>query len=95
MSAVSDDLSVLWAQVRDDLERARVRLPAGPSPQLDLYQCFLDHNELELACDELERCGMGVESELEPGFWMALHDACCKMGLTDHSLRFRARALNT
>jgi len=50
------DLPEQWAFIEADLERARSSLPqeAATSEPIRYYQEFLNHNELELACDMLE-----------------------------------------
>jgi hypothetical protein len=56
------DLPKLWTLIRADLAKARnTLLTRAPSHEaLTEYQNYLDHNELELACDMLEfrvQCG--------------------------------------
>jgi len=50
------DLPNLWTQVRTDLQRARNSLPsnATDAAAISEYEEFLNHNELELACEMLE-----------------------------------------
>jgi len=50
------DLPKLWAQIRADLEQARITLlnDAANDKAISQYEEFLNHNELELACDMLE-----------------------------------------
>jgi hypothetical protein len=50
------DLPKLWAFIEADLARARSALPGDALSHKAVrdYQEFLDHNELELACDMLE-----------------------------------------
>ncbi len=50
------DLPKLWAQIRADLEQARITLlnDAANDRAISQYEEFLSHNELELACDMLE-----------------------------------------
>jgi hypothetical protein len=69
----------LWASIEADLARARGTLPndAQSHEAVRLYQHFLEHNELELACDMLET--YAEEHEVSEGFWMALRDAATKM----------------
>jgi ABC-type uncharacterized transport system substrate-binding protein len=51
---------------------------------------FIEHNELELACDTLEEAAKdrAVSSE----FWLALCDAAKKMQLDDHATRYQKLA---
>src|SRR5262249_34146288 len=74
----------LWSLIRADPIRARGTLSdaAEKHEYIAQYQEFLDHNELELACDRLEAYGEnhGVCRE----FWLALRDAASKMELSDH-----------
>lgn len=55
-------------------------------PHLRQYYEFVEHNELELACDALEDAATGraVGSE----FWVALRDAAKKMQLDEHVARY-------
>jgi hypothetical protein len=50
------DLPKLWAFIEADLARARSTLPGDALSHKAVrdYREFLDHNELELACDMLE-----------------------------------------
>ncbi len=52
------------------------------------YQGFLDHNELELALDELEAAG---ESNSDQRFWNYLILAAENMGLQKHVVRYRGK----
>jgi hypothetical protein len=78
--------------IKGDLSRARNLLPPSPEDQQSLsqYHEFVEHNELELACYELEESAKGrpVSSE----FWLALRDAAKKMRLDDHVARYLKRA---
>jgi hypothetical protein len=73
------DLPKLWTLIKADLSRARSVLPV-PDPHLSQYYEFLEHNELELACDALEDAANGRAVGGE--FWGALRDAAKKMQLT-------------
>lgn len=86
------DLRDVWKLIKADLERAYSTLPAEcVSDQAVIeYQDFLDHNELELACDMLE-----AYAEVHPvprEFWWALFDAAEKMKLSKKADRFRSHA---
>jgi hypothetical protein len=50
---------------------------------------YLDHNELELAFDELE--SIGDEAHAAAPFWAELAQAAENMGLTQHAARCRQR----
>lgn len=88
----SEELKALWASVAADLRRARSHLPpvADSSPVLREYQEFLDHNELELACDVLENLAEGLG--VDPAYWVALRDAATKMSLSERASQYEARA---
>jgi hypothetical protein len=75
------DLPKLWTLVGADLVRARSTLPdeAASNKVICMYQDFLDHNELELACDMLE--DYSKDHQVCREFWLALHDAATKMQL--------------
>jgi hypothetical protein len=98
------DLSGLWVLIEEDLTRARDTLPnnAAGHEAIRQYQEFLDHNELELACDMFDiyaedhpvsrrRTGKARHhnvraTDLE--FWLALRDAAEKMQMPDRVARY-------
>ena len=86
------DLLKLWTLIRADLSRARDLLPNSSKSQQSLgqYYEFVEHNELELACEVLEQAAKDrtVGSE----FWLALRDAAKKMQLDDYVTRYERRA---
>jgi len=86
------DLPKLWALIKGDLSRARNLLPPSPENQesLSQYYEFVEHNELELACDELEESAR--DRVVSGEFWLALRDAAKKMRLDDHVARYQKRA---
>ena len=85
------DLQKLWALIKADLGRARNLLPVSADQQsLSQYYEFLEHNELELACDALEESA--EDRKVSPEFWFALRDAATKMQLRDHASRYEALA---
>jgi hypothetical protein len=88
----SDELQALWAQIEADLRRARSFLPpdADSDPVVREYQEFLEHNELELACDMLEQ--YAEERPMGPAFWLALRDAAAKMSLQERASQYEAQA---
>jgi hypothetical protein len=86
------DLSNLWALVKADLDRARNLLSnsSDDQPSLRRYYEFVEHNELELACDALEESARDRDASSE--FWLALRDAALKMRLVENVARYRKRA---
>lgn len=88
----SKELQALWARIEADLRRARSFLPADADSDgvLSEYQEFLEHNELELACDTLEQ--YAEERLVEAAFWLALRDAAAKMSLQERVNQYEARA---
>lgn len=74
-------LSRMWASVEADLCRAHSLLGESASNDraLRLFGEFLQHNELELACDALG--DYGEKHAVSRGFWLALRDAANKMQL--------------
>jgi len=88
----SPDLIHLWQQIIADLQRARGMLPVEAVEEgvIREYQEFLDHNELELACDMLE---VYAETHaVPPTFWTALRDAATNMRLNDRAARYAEMA---
>ena len=84
----SPELIELWKKVEADLRRARRTLPpeADADDAVREYQEFLDHNELELACDMLE--AYAEEHSVSRDFWLALRDASVRMQLQDRAARY-------
>lgn len=74
-------LQELWKSIEADLVRARETLPqsAEDSDAIRQYQEYIDHNELELACDML--ASYGRDHLIDKEFWRALSDAASKMKL--------------
>ena len=83
--------SELWSSIRYDLMCACQTLPKDAGIHEAIGQCreYLEHNELELACDALER--YGNENPVPSDFWIALRNAAIKMGLQRNASRFAAR----
>lgn len=90
----------LWKVIRWHLEQARCMLPAptrenfGELVDHDLaslaeYQENLDHNELELALDQLE--GLGDLNDCPGGFWRDLEKAADLMGLDKRAATFHRK----
>ena len=78
-----------WAVTRRHLDDAKQILlaKAGVDPaSLAQYQEWLEHNELELALDELE--ALGAELPREGGFWNQLFRAARNMHLPEHARRY-------
>jgi|SRR5580704_8845068 hypothetical protein len=88
------DLPKLWGLIRADLARARDFLPnhAASQEAIVRYQEFLDHNELELACDMLE--AYAEKQEVSREFWFSLRDAAARMNLFDRMRRYEKYAEN-
>jgi len=86
------DLPKLWALIKADLLRARNLLPKSydDSQSLRQYYEFLEHNELELACDALE--DSAKDRTVSRDFWLALRDAASKMSLEENAARYQNRA---
>ena len=82
------DLPKLWAQIRADLEQARITLlnDAANDKAISQYEEFLNHNELELACDMLE--SYAETHAVNKEFWLALRDAAAKMELYDRARKY-------
>jgi hypothetical protein len=86
------ELPKLWALIEADLTRARNMLPssAAGNPTIREFGRFLDHNELELACDMLEH--YGEHNVVSAEFWLALSDAATKMQLADRAGQYEKHA---
>lgn len=83
-----------WATTRAHLQAARELLvpPVAPCEDgwtIDRYEEWLEHNELELAFEELE--GIGLESLGSPEFWSCMARAALSMGLVERADRCRAQ----
>ncbi|MBY0397375.1 MAG: hypothetical protein K2X91_13050 [Thermoleophilia bacterium] len=88
----NDERRGLWAAVRRDFESARTMLPRRPSERegsVSRLDEWLDHNELELALDELE--SLGEDNAVAPQYWQALAAAADRMGLSDRRARLISR----
>lgn len=84
-----DPLLELWAEIRAHLPRAWVDLSPGDNADLAPFSEYLDHNELELAMDEVASVAARRDA---PGIvWRALADAADFLGLTLPSEEFRRR----
>ena len=53
------------------------------------YREWLDHNELELALDELE--ALAEINAVQRAFWESMLSAADEMKLTDHAERYREK----
>jgi hypothetical protein len=84
----------LWTLIEADLARARQTLPdsATCDEAVCRYHEFIGHNELELACDELEHYAKGHTAPKE--FWIALRDAAIRMELFDRAKRYEQESSN-
>lgn len=78
-----EELEASWHRTRKRFERAvaLLALPGGAHARLTSYQQNLDHNELELALDDLEGAAEGTIQA--PEFWEHLRWAAENMGLQD------------
>jgi hypothetical protein len=87
-----NDLPKLWALIEADLTRALGTLPEASAshPTIREFEEYLDHNELELACDMLE--SYAKDHSVSREFWMALRDAAIKMQLLDRARRYERLA---
>jgi hypothetical protein len=87
------ELHHLWAAVRRDFDLARTLLPnplAEKEGSAARLANWLDHNELELALDEL--MALGEENAAPKAYWDYLRSAAERMGLTVHLARLSRRA---
>ncbi len=72
------------------LDNALQALPGRPLPtELEQYNEYLDHNELELAFSELE--ALGDVNRASDGFWDELIAAVEIMRVNEHAERRRKR----
>lgn len=82
------DLEHSWSITRSHLTTALTYLPPHPVDgnegwSLPRYQEWLEHNELELALDEL--AGLGEANMAPKAFWQELVAAANNMGLKDRA----------
>jgi hypothetical protein len=91
---MAKDFHELWASIRADLTRARETLPDASAHHeaIRSYQECLDHNELELASDNLERCASAHPVSQE--FWSTLRDTALRMELSDNAIRYGKKISN-
>jgi len=88
------ELERIWTQVHHHLEAAKNLLPVGAGGSgeggpLEDCQEFLEHNELELAFDELEM--LGQANSVPQAYWHELSSAARLMRLEDKEARCRSR----
>jgi hypothetical protein len=86
------DLEHSWSITRRHLSTALGYLPPNPAGgddgwSLSRYQEWLQHNELELALDEL--AGLGEANMAPEAFWKELIAAADNMGLKDMAETFK------
>lgn len=89
-----DDLESSWAGTREHLAKAQAALRAALPVSEDTaafatYADWLEHNELELALDELEI--LADEAPVSGSFWREALLAAENMGLARHAERYRQR----
>lgn len=81
------ELEKIWRIVRQHLNSAHGLLSPeianNNSSRLELYNEMLEHNELELALDQLEE--IGEENICSREFWMLLKLAASTMGLDNRA----------
>ncbi len=82
------ELINLWNQIEADLQRAYRTLPLSSVNNIALseFKEFIEHNELELACDTLE--AYAEDHLVSQQFWLALRDAARKMQLEERAVRY-------
>ena len=78
------DLEASWAVTRRHLDAAARMLP---EERLAEYRSWLEHNELELALDELAAIGDALHPPR--GFWEELARAAANMRLDEKAARLR------
>jgi len=89
-----DELTQSWQRTRAHLAAAVAMLPAMQGART-LHDCrrayleFLEHNELELALDELE--SLGKKNSVPSEYWAVLAEAAAEMNLMEHTKRYRKR----
>ncbi|MEP4931735.1 hypothetical protein [Haloferula sp.] len=84
-------LRASWKRTQVHLNDARSELPKDPAPGSEAgsasgFQEFLEHNELELALDELE--GMSTTNPTTTHFWFSLRAAASEMELERYRDRY-------
>lgn len=84
------DFSPIWDLVRRRFREAQTLLPGIESGSLAEYENCLDHNELELALDEL--IFLGDDRDVPVTYWSLLLEAAEAMGLSRHAARIRSFA---
>jgi len=85
---IAMSLMTSWERTTEHLLAARSMLAVPDSLLLDFTE-YLEHNELELALDELE--WVAIETGVPEGFWRKANEAAQEMGLVEHSHRFSER----
>lgn len=78
-----------WQRTRGHLSRAWTALPGGDDSELTWSAEFLDHNELELAMDELAL--IADHPRAPAAVWQALADAAVEMDLSSRAHEFTQR----
>ena len=88
------ELEILWTDVRRHLDSAARLLPSpartgDEGGTIEAYRDWLEHNELELAFDELEM--VGEANEVPDDYWAQLATAARLMSLDAREVRCRSR----
>ena len=84
-------LRASWERTKSHLRKARCELPEAPTRgheggTLEGFEEYLNHNELELALDELE--GLASANQTSSQFWFNMRAAASEMSLTHHVERY-------
>ena len=94
MSLRRRELEASWSRTRAHLNKAFAQLPPSPKDgeeggSVPRYREWLDHNELELALEELEL--LGEANNVGELFWEFLLRAATEMNLNTHAARYRGK----
>ncbi|MDX1486921.1 MAG: hypothetical protein R3268_01875 [Acidiferrobacterales bacterium] len=94
MSSRRKELEASWSRTRANLEKAFAQLPSFPRDgeeggSVQRYREWLDHNELELALDELEL--LGEANDAGKLFWESMLRTATGMNLNAHAARYREK----
>lgn len=88
------DLKESWAITKRHLETGVSLLPENvhsdpEAGSVERFKDYIEHNELELALDELE--GLGEANPCGPSFWKELLVAAETMQLSKQAERYRSK----
>jgi hypothetical protein len=82
-----EELKASWSRSRGHLENAFAQLSPTAA---ETFHEFIEHNELELALEELER--LGDATSAKGLFWESMLKAALEMKLDGHAARYGERA---